>query len=301
MKKLVLMGVALAVTTVAPQTLAQNAATENRIITFAPGLQFTGNLRTGPYNFTGTSSAPVNATVKNLKISSMRATFSAPSGTPITTAAGKRVADFTESVNVIRGRLSAKGTSLNYAESSGVGVLKGGATAVFSPEKQGDDPVNINAGEMSFDVDTDISTSKGNVKMVSGNQTGTSTTMVFDEKKELGFLTGSVQMNRAPSGKQKALDITGTEARLLTKTKLMYVKGQVKLVSGDVTTTGDSMFYDDKKNLAVIVGNAVSVNAKDGTRVTGNVLEQRTDLGRVRQLTGGYQIPVNQFKLSNEQ
>ena len=278
--------------------LAQKEA--NRIIEFSQNSQFSGNLRTGPYNFTGSAQNPVVATVNNMKISSMRATFAAPEGTQITSAKGKRVAEFTDSVNVERGRLTAKGPNLTYSEATGVGVLKGNASAVFAPEKKGDDPVNIAASEMSFDVDTDVSTSKGNVKMVNGNQTGISSSMVFDEKRELGLLTGDVQMNRAASGKQKALTITGVSARILTKDKLMYVKDKIKLVSGDITTTGDSMFYDDKKNLAVIVGNAVSVNAKDGTRVTGNVLEQRTDLGRVRQLTGTYKIPVEQFKLSTE-
>ncbi|AFZ68460.1 LptA/OstA family protein [Deinococcus peraridilitoris] len=293
MKRIILIGAALA-----SAAFAQQA--KDRVVRFSPDIKFSGNLRTGPYNFTGSSSVPVTATISTMKISSLRAVLAAPNGTPITSAEGKRSADFMDSVTVVRGRLNAKGSALNYAEATGVGVLKGSASAVFAPEKQGDDPVNITAGEMSFDVDTDISTSKGSVKMVSGTQTGTSSTMVFDEKKELGFLTGDVQMNRAASGKQKALNVTGTEARLLTKNKLMYVKGKVRLVSGDITTTGDNMFYDDQKNLAVIVGNAVSVNAKDGTRVTGNVLEQRTDLGRVRQLTGGYQIPVDQFKLSNE-
>jgi lipopolysaccharide export system protein LptA len=226
--------------------------------------------------------------------------MAAPAGTPITNAEGKRTAEFSGNVTVVRGRLTAKGPSLSYSEVSGAGVLKGGASATYTPEKKDDDVVNINATSMSFDVDTDMSTSEGGVKLVSGAQTGNSSKLVFDEKKELGLLTGNVQMNRAARGKQKALAITGEEARILTTNKLLYVKGKIRLVSGDTTTTGNEMFYDDKKNLAVIVGSAVSTNAKEGTRVTGNVLEQRIDLGRVRQLTGGYKIPTDQFKLSTE-
>ncbi len=276
------------------------AADKNERILQMESKSFTGDLRNGPYIFTGSPQNPVKATVSTLKISAPRAVLSAPSGTPITSAEGKREADFSGDVTVTRGRLTAKGPTLDYSELNGVGVLKGSPSATFAPDKKTDDPVTISAGQMSLDVDTDVSTSTGNVNLQSGTQNGKSDALTFDEKRELARLTGNLQMSRAPSGRQKALTITGQEARLLTKSKLMYVNGQVKLTSGDTTTTGDAMYYNDAKNLAVIVGNAVSMNAKDGTRVTGNVLEQRTDLGRVRQLTGGYTIPVDQFKLSTE-
>ena len=276
------------------------AADKNDRILHMESKSFTGDLRNGPYVFTGSAQSPVKATVSTLKISAPRAVLSAPAGTPITNAEGKRSADFSGDVTVTRGRLSAKGPTLAYSEVNGVGVLKGNPSAVFAPEQKDQDPVNISANQMSLDVDTDMSTSKGNVQLKNGNQSGKSDALTFDEKRELALLTGNLELNRVATAKQKALAITGQEARLLTKSKLMYVNGKVRLTSGDTTTTGNAMYYDDGKNLAVIVGNAVSTNVKDGTKVTGNVLEQRTDLGRVRQLTGGYKIPVEQFKLSNE-
>jgi len=276
-------------------------AAENERVLKMDSKSFTGDLRNGPYTFSGTDAAPVKATVSTLKISAAKAVLSAPAGTPITSAEGKRTAEFTGNVTVVRGRLTAKGPNLTYSEASGVGLLKGNPTAVFAGEDKNDDPVNINAAEMSLDVDTDISSSKGNVRFTNGNQTGSSENMVFDEKKKLGLLTGSVVMNRAATAKQKALNITGTEARVLTDDKLLYVKGNVKLVSGDITTTGTALYYDDKKNTAVIVGSpARSVNAKAGTTVSGGTLEQRTDLGRVKQLSGSFKMPAEQFKLSNE-
>lgn len=263
---------------------------------------YTGDLRNGPYTFTGSAQSPVKASVSTLKINAMKAVLSAPSGTPMTEAQGRRSAEFEGTVTVTRGRLAAKGTNLSYQETSGVGTLRGGASAVYRPdEKDKDgDPVNITADAMSFDVDTAISTSRGGVKFVNGNQTGSSETMVFDENKELGLLTGDVQMSRAARGKQPALNIVGTEARVLTEKKILYVKGKVKLVSGDITSTGDAIYYDDERNRAVIVGNAVSVDAKKGTRVVAPAIEQRTDLSRVQQLPGGFKIPTDQFRLSNE-
>ena len=69
------------------------------------------------------------------------------------------------------------------------------------------------------------------------------------------------------------------------------------------TTTGDAVYYDDRKNVAYVVGNAVSVDSKSKVTVcapASGYLEQRTDLGRVRALNSAYKIPVEQFKLSGE-
>ena len=73
--------------------------------------------------------------------------------------------------------------------------------------------------------------------------------------------------------------------------------------SPKATTTGNAVYYDDRKNVAYVVGNAVSVDSK--TKVTvrapaSGALEQRTDLGRVRALNTAYKIPTEQFKLRGE-
>ncbi|MBB6099296.1 lipopolysaccharide export system protein LptA [Deinobacterium chartae] len=283
-------------------TVAQESST-NRLIKFEG--DYTGDVRNGPYTFRGTDADPVQATVSNLKITGTSAVLAAPSGTPMPQAQGKRTADFSGKVVVARGRLTAQGPGLTYSEASGSGVLKGPANMVFAPAKQGDDPVNVTAGSMSFDVDTNISVSQGNVKLVNGRQTANSDKLVFDEKKELAVLTGkAVNMVRQPAKKgENVLNITGTEARALTAEdkKLLLVTGKVKLVNGSITTTGDRLYFDDKKSIAYIVGSpAISRDSKNGTEVRGGTLEQRTDINRVRQLASGFKIPADQFKQQGE-
>ena len=81
------------------------------------------------------------------------------------------------------------------------------------------------------------------------------------------------------------------------------ISGKVRLTQGTISTTGDAVYYDDARNVAYVVGNAVSVDSKAGTTVRARptgALEQRTDLGRVRALDSGYSIPTAQFKLSGE-
>ncbi len=283
--------------------VAAAAAPTNRILKFETSAQLQGDLRNGPYNYSGKAGAAVKASVGTVSISAPQASMKAPAGTPMASAEGKRTADFTGGVTVVRGRLTARGTALNYSETSGQGVLTGTPSAVFTPEKKGDDPVNISASNMSLDVDTNMSTSTGNVKLVNGSQTGRADKVVFDETKELGVLSGNMNLSRAATAKAKELNVVGTEARILTKGKLLYVSGKVRLTQGTITTTGDAVYYDDAKNVAYVVGNAVSIDSKAGTTVRARptgALEQRTDLGRVRALDAGYTIPVAQFKLNGE-
>lgn len=272
---------------------------EQRLLKFASDT-FKGDVRNGPYTFTGSASEPIKAQVSNLQITSLNAVFSAPAGKAMTEAAGLRTAEFTNSVKVLRGRLSAEGPSLTYSEETGQGVLKGPATSVFAPEKQGDDAVNVKANQMSFDVDTNISTSTGKVSLVTGRQTGNSDKLVFDEKKELGILTGNVQLTKNPKdAKDNKLVITGTEARVLTNDnqKLLLVKGNVKLVDGDITTTGTTVYYDDKANRAIVLGApAKSYNAKTKATISGGTLEQNTDKNTVRLFKGKVEFSEAQFK-----
>jgi len=259
-----------------------------------------GDVRNGPLTFTGN---PVKAKVSTLNIEASQAVLAAPKGTALIEAKGKRTADFTGNVKVVRGRLTATGNALAYSEATGQGVLNGSASATFTPDKTDGDTVTIKAAQMSLDVDNDRSTSTGGVTLSNGTQSGKADKLVFDEQRELALLTGTPSLTRAAKGSQKELIITGQEVRALTKTKTLYVRGGVKLVQGTTTTTGDAVYYDDRKNVAYVVGNAVSVDSKSKVTVkapASGYLEQRTDLARVRALNSAYKIPTDQFKLTGE-
>lgn len=283
------------------------AAQVDRVLRFDTAANVQGNLRNGPINYTGKDGNPIKASVNNVNITAPSATLTAPAGSTLAGSEGKRTAVFSGGggdVNVVRGRLTARGGQLAYSEATGQGVLTSGPSAVFVPETKDDgDPVNIKAAQMSLDVDTNMSTSTGSVELTSGTQTGRGDKLIFDEDKSVGVLTGSPSLTRAASAKQKELTITGAEARVVTKGKLLYVKGKVKLVQGTSTTTGDAVYYDDKNNVAYVVGNAVSSDSKTGTKVTAlknGYLEQRTDLGRVRALSKTFNIPTDRFLLTGE-
>jgi lipopolysaccharide export system protein LptA len=289
MKTKTLVGLLLAV--ISGIALAQSTG---RVIIIKGGLA-EGNPRNGPLEF----SEDFIATVQKLQIKGKKATLSAPQGKTLSEAEGQRIAAFDGGVIVTRGRLTAKGPSLEYKESTGLGVLAGPTNVVQKPEKAGDDDVFITAATSTFDVDTDVSTSEGSVKLVNGKQSGSSDKIVFDEKANLACLTGSknVSLMREPKKEgQSKLTISSKESRVLTETNLLYAVGAVTLISGNNTTTGDTLYYDDEKEIAYVSGRpAKNVNKKDGTVVSGSTIVNNTKLSQVK-LGSAFAVPLEKFK-----
>ncbi len=274
------------------------AAETSRIITVSGGVR-QGNLRTGPYAYSG----GVKGQVQDLAITAQTATLTAPQGVDMASAEGKRVATFEGGVTVRRNRLTATGPSLEYRESTGVGTLRGPTRAVNKPEKAEDDEVVITGSQAVFDVDADTSTSKGNVKIVSGKQNGQADIVIFEEKRGLAVLTdeGLVSLLRDPKKQgDPRIQITAKEVRLLTNEKLLMAQGTVTLISGDNVTTGTALYYDDSKDTAYVIGRpAKNVNKRTGDEVTGNTLVNNTKKNQV-QIGKPFTIPVEKFKRTGE-
>jgi lipopolysaccharide export system protein LptA len=151
-------------------------AAGSRVITISAQNRSGGPSATA-WEYTGT----VKGKVQNLEIAAEKAALASPDNSAVSSAEGKRIAKFTGGVTAIRGRMTSKGPSLEYQEVSGLGVLSGPVNIVQKPEKKDGDEVTITASKATFDVDTNVSTSEGTVKLVNGNQTATSSKVVYDE------------------------------------------------------------------------------------------------------------------------
>jgi lipopolysaccharide export system protein LptA len=274
--------------------VAQN---QNRIITIKG--RYSGDLRMGPYSFKG----DVQASVQNLQITAPEATLKAPDKLEMSQAQGKRTATFTGNVTVTRGRMTANGPGLEYKEETGLGVLSGPTKVIQKPEKAGDDDVIITSQGSTFDVDTDVSTSRGSVKLVNGNQSGTADRTTFDEKADLACLTDptKVVLVREPKKQgENKLTINAKESRMLTDKKLLIATGGVTLISGGNTTTGDALYYDDNTSVAYVVGSsgkpAKNVNEKTGSTVVGGTIERNINRNQVKQAGQTFAIPFDKFK-----
>ncbi len=262
----------------------------------APG----GNLRDGPLVWTGN----FTATVQKLSLKATKVTLTAPSGTTLSESKGKRTAIFEGGTTATRGRLNATGPSLEYKEVTGLGVLSGPVQIKITPEKKEDDQVSIQASKATFDVDTNVSTSEGSVKLVNGGQTATSSKVVYDEQSDLGCLSDSrvVTIIREPKkAGDPRLVITAKETRVNTKTNTLIALGGVKLEAGDNVTTGEALFYDDAKDTAWVIGDlakkleAKNVNKKSGTTISGGTIINYTRKNSVTIQGALFKIPLEKF------
>ena len=266
---------------------AQEAVPEKRVISIdSSGGTQSGNLRFGPIFYEHPDPEGVQAVVSNLTIYAQKAELRGPEGEQVslTAAKGRRTASFEDGVRVARNRLESKGSALVYSEESGLGTLTGGVDISVAPKEEGDDPVAITAQEAEFDVDTDVSISKGDVQLTTGNQNATSDTLEYEEDRDLGCLRSeSAQVTaRRVDDDGDELVITADTVCTLTEQDKLLAKGNVTIADGSITSKGDTVFFDDTQSRAEIIGNATSVNEEEGFEISGDRIEQRTDLDTVR-------------------
>ncbi|MCS7057659.1 MAG: OstA family protein [Meiothermus sp.] len=283
---------------------------EQRIITIeAPGGQRSGNLRMGPWVYEAGRPGGVIGRVKDLEISANRATLEAPQGKTMQEAEGERVASFEGGVTVKRDRMVASGPRLVYRESNGRGVLEGGARMRQEPKEKGNDPVEVTAPRMTFEVDTNISTSEGGVILKNGRQEGQSQQVYYEEDRGLAVFSDEkeVVLVRRREGRGD-LVIRAKEVRSLTEEKRLLATGGVTLVDGDITTTGVRMVYDDNTGEATVVGGrlgnqnvpARSVNAKERATLSGGALLHNVNRSQVRVLAQVPRLPMDDFRKQGE-
>ena len=304
-----------------PETDAENAqdsereAGEQRIINidFSGGSQRSESLRYGPLVYTHPDPEGLVATVSNLTIYAQNAELSAPDQVLIAQAEGQREATFTGGVRVVRGRLTATGSDLVYSESTGLGVMPNETKIIVESAEEGagegveegNAPVNISADEVTFDVDTDVSVSRGNVTLTNGNQSAEAQELTFEEGRDLARLSSQgEQVTARRENEDGVLTITADVIRTNTTDDTLLATGNVTIVDGDITSEGDSVYFNDENSRAEILGSpARSINEAQGVTLSGARLEQRTDLNVVRVLNASAPAsfdPAN-FNLTNEQ
>lgn len=258
----------------------ESPANPERIITIdGSGGTQSGNLRFGPIVYQHPDEFGISATVSTLTILGSHVELSGPEGESIARG-GQRTATFQNGVQVTRGRLVARGPGLAYSEASGLGVLSGPASIVIEANEEGEEPVLIDADEVAFDVDTDLSTSRGNVHLVNGNQTADADQMVFEEERNLGVLTsagGQAVITRLDAD-GSLMTITADQIRVLTDEERLYARGAVTVVDGSITSTGEVVFFDDATGIAEVIGGAEeparAVDSESGATLVTDRIKQ---------------------------
>jgi len=284
-----------------------NPDTGKRIITIdsSGGRQRSVNLRFGPIIFDHPEPEGIVSTVSNLTIYAHHAELQAPEGVLIAQAQGQREASFSDGVRVERGRLEARGPELVYSESTGLGLLSGGANIEISPREEGEDPVLITTEMVEFNVDTDQSISRGNVELVNGNQMAVAEELLFEENRNLGLLSSQEAQPVITRTDEDGslLTITADEIRVLTDQKRLYASGNVTVVDGSITSTGNEVFFDDAESIAEVIGSpAVSVDDANGVRLESPRIKQDIAFDFVEAIDASVpsEFAVTDFALASE-
>lgn len=293
----------------APAEPGEGEAPARRLITIdSSGGTQSGNLRFGPIVYQHPEPDGVVATVSTLTIRGPRAELRAPEGELIAQAQGRRDAAFDGGVVVTRGRLTATGATLRYAEATGLGVLEGedGARVEvrIAPANEGEDEVVIAADRVTFDVDTDTSVSEGDVRLLNGDQAANADVLEYEESAGLGVLSGDARpqvVRTADDGGE--LRIEADEIRVLTDISALYAVGTVRVVDGDITSEGDEVFYDDEEEVAEVLGDpAIAVDAGAGVRLETARVRQDVRFRFVEAIDASLPTPytAEQFRLARE-
>ena len=304
---LALLVVAVAQEDAAPADDAEPAARRLITIDSSGGTQ-SGNLRFGPIVYQHPEPDGVVATVSTLTIRGPRAELTAPEGELIAQAQGRREASFDGGVVVTRGRLTAVGAALTYAEVTGLGVLAGEAGARvevrIAPADERELEVLISAERVTFDVDTDTSVSEGEVRLLNGDQAARAERLEYEEVAALGVLSGTERpevVRTADDGGE--LRIVADEIRVLTDISALYAVGSVRVEDGDITSEGDVVFYDDDEEVAEVLGDpAIAVDAAAGVRLETARVRQDVRFRFVEAMDASLPTPytVDQFLLARE-
>lgn len=247
-----------------------------------------GNLRYGPIDYEHPDPEGIVATVSTLTIYAQKAQLRAPEDVRIAQAEGEREASFFDGIRVTRGRLEATGPELTYSEVTGLGIMTERSHIVIEPDQEDGDLVEIDADEITFDVDTDTSISRGNVVLTNADQRAEGDELIFEEERDLGKLSGNgSRVTARRSNDDGELIITADEIRLLPGQDRLLARGNVTVEDGDVISYGELVHFDDNESRAEIIGNpARSEDQAAGTETTGGRLEHRTDLSAVQVLSG---------------
>ncbi len=303
----------LAVLLVLALVLAQNEVSERRVISIdSSGGSQSGNLRYGPIQYSHPDPEGIVATVSTLTIYAAQAELRGPETEgerlSLTEARGQRTASFVDGVRVTRGRLEATGLDLGYSETLGLGTLTGGVNIRLDPrEGEADDPVFITALSAEFDVDNDVSISRGNVQLENGPQRAEADEIEYEEDMALGVLLceGRQCVATRTDADGNELIISANEIRVLTDLDQLFARGDVTIIDGSITSRGDIVFFDDNRSRAEIIGvtsQAVAIDEEEGIEITGDRIEQRTDINTISLIDASLEseFTENDFLLSRE-
>ncbi|GGJ21357.1 LptA/OstA family protein [Deinococcus roseus] len=158
--------------------------------------------------------------------------------------------------------------------------------AVMDKKEGGDGHLEMSSGKANEDDDGDCPTlepqsTAGGLKITKGKTQLSGAKLVYDEKDGLANIDGPITFER----EQKDGKLTGTSEKLVVDVDkdTTVLKGNVKLTSGERTSSADEVEYSEKDNVAILKGTAQNParSTKGKEELTAEVIRYNLDTNDV--------------------
>lgn len=189
-----------------------------------------------------------------------------------------------------RARIAAFALALTAAGEAGAqSAVQGVPNAMQGFSQNRDQPIQIEAASLEMHDKQKEATFAGNVKVVQGDTTMTSKTLVV-------FYESSAASGPAPAANSKAAAKSAPPIQSATpgpggssSIKRLEAKGNVIVTQKDQIVTGDTAVFDTKTNLVTMLGGVVLTQGKNVLRGDRLIVDMTTGVSRVESDSGKVQ------------
>jgi lipopolysaccharide export system protein LptA len=180
--------------------------------------------------------------------------------------------------------LTLGAAALAHAQSTMSGVPN--AMQGFSQNR--DQPIQIEAASLEMRDKKKEATFSGNVKVVQGDTTMTSKTLVVFYESSSGQ-TGTPAANAKPAAKPATMQSATPGPGGASSIKRLEARGSVVVTQKDQVVTGETAVFDTKTNLITMVGGVVLTQCKNVLRGDKLYVDMTTGVSRVESDSGKVQ------------
>jgi lipopolysaccharide export system protein LptA len=192
--------------------------------------------------------------------------------------------------------------SMSAIDARAQGVVSGGPNAMQGFTQNRDQPIQIEAASLEMRDKKKEATFSGNVKVVQGDTTMTSKTLVvFYESSGGANDSGSAAAAKPANAKPAAKAAPGAPMQAATpgpggasSIKRLEARGNVVVTQKEQVVTGETAIFDTKANLITMLGGVVLTNCQNVLRGDRLMVDMTTGVSRVESDSGHVQALLPQ-------
>jgi lipopolysaccharide export system protein LptA len=169
------------------------------------------------------------------------------------------------------------------------GAVSGVPNAMQGFSQNRDQPIQIEAASLEMRDKKKEATFSGNVKVVQGDTTMTSKTLVVFYESSSGQAQGAAPPSNAKGAKSAPMQSAQPGPGGSSSIKRLEAKGNVVVTQKDQVVTGETAIFDTKANLITMAGGVVLTQCKNVLRGDRLLVDMTTGVSRVESDSGKVQ------------